>query len=66
MEVVHVELPHKGGEVAVAEVGWQDLLLKSFYIQDGEVDALLVPAHDARVLIALQDLICLSNEDRGT
>lgn len=66
VEVIHVELPHEGGEVAVAEVGWQDLLLEPFNIQDSEVNALLIPAHDARVLVTLKDLVCLGDEDGGT
>jgi hypothetical protein len=53
VEVIHVELPDKGGEVAVPEIGRQDLLLEPLNVQNGKVSSFLVPAHDARVLIAL-------------
>jgi hypothetical protein len=54
VEVIHVELADEGGEVAVAEVGRQDLLLEPLHIQDGEVCPLFVPADDPRMLIALR------------
>ena len=53
VEVVHVELADEGGEVAVPEVGGQDLLLEALNIKDGEVGALLVPGDNAGVLIGL-------------
>lgn len=53
MEVIHVELPNKGREVAVPEVSRQYLLLEPLNIKDGEVGTLLIPGYNARVLISL-------------
>jgi hypothetical protein len=57
MEIIHVELPNKGGEVFVAEVGRQDLLLKTLDVKDGEMGAIFVPADDVRVGLVLNDLM---------
>jgi hypothetical protein len=55
MEVVHVELPHERGKVAVAEIGRQNLLLKDLDLQNGETSALRVPSDDVVVLTALNE-----------
>jgi len=60
VEIIHVELPHEGGEVAVPEIGRQYFLLKSFHVDYGEVSPLFVPCHNARVLIVLNDQCCTS------
>ena len=46
VEVIHVELPDKGGEVAVPEVDGKDLRLEAVHIEDGEVGSFLVPGDD--------------------
>ena len=58
VEIIHVELPHKRGEVAVPKIGRQYLLLKSFHVDYGEVSPLFVPCHNARVLIVLNHQCC--------
>jgi hypothetical protein len=32
VEVIHVKLPNKGGEIAVAEINWKNLLLEAVHI----------------------------------
>jgi hypothetical protein len=73
VEVVHVELTHKGGEVAMPEVSRQNLLLESLHVQNSEVCSLFVPSHNARVFVALGKIkVYLENfkgfgdEDRWT
>ena len=53
VEVVHVELPHEGAEVLVAEVDGQDFLFEAVHVHDGEVGALLIPAGDITICVVL-------------
>jgi hypothetical protein len=53
VEVIHVQLAHEGGEVAVPKVGRQDLLFEALHIEDGEVSAIIAPCHNPRMLVAL-------------
>lgn len=53
VEVIHVELSDEGGEISVSKVDGEDLLLEFFDVQNGEADALVIPAHNVRVLTAL-------------
>ena len=43
VEIVHVELPHKGGKVAMPEENGEHHCFKLFNVCDGEVGALVIP-----------------------
>lgn len=53
VEVIHVELPHEGGEVAVPEIDGQHLLLELLDVLDDEGSAILVPTSDVGELVIL-------------
>lgn len=57
MEVLHIELPDEGGEVAMAEVDGQDYFFKVFHIQDDKVGAFLIQSYHSEVDAVLQDWI---------
>ena len=46
VEVIHVELPDEGGEVAVSEVDGKDLLFEAIDVDNGEVGSFVVPSDD--------------------
>lgn len=54
MEVVHVQLAHKGGEVAVLEIVGQDLGLEDGDVLDLKAVPLVVPADDLVIVVVLQ------------
>ena len=56
VEIIHIELANKRGEVTMSKVNGQNLLLKSLHIQNSEIGALFVPCNNARMLIALNRL----------
>lgn len=43
VEIIHVELSDKGGEVTVPKVYRKDFLFEAINIKDGEVGSFLVP-----------------------
>ena len=46
VEIIHVELPDEGREVAMPKVDGKDLLLEAVNVEDGEVGSLLVPGYN--------------------
>jgi hypothetical protein len=46
MEIIHVELPDKGGEISMSEVNWENDLLKLFNVSDNKVCSLIIPRYD--------------------
>ena len=53
VEVIHVELPDKGGVVAVAKVLGKNLVLQLANIFNFEASALLLPLDDVGMLVEL-------------
>lgn len=53
VEIIHVELAHERGKVAVAEVGRQYLLFENLHLQNGKAGALGIPSDDVIVLSTL-------------
>ena len=54
VEVVHVELSHKGGVSVVAVVARQYVLFQFFLIEDPDALELRVPVNDLGVLFRLR------------
>jgi hypothetical protein len=57
VEVVHVELPHEGGEPIVPEVFGQNDLLQPLLVEHANATMLDVPANDFSVLLRLHQRI---------
>lgn len=53
VKVVHIELPHEGGEVAMAKIDGENLLLKLVDVDDDEIGAFLVPRHNILIVVVL-------------
>ena len=53
MEIVHIELPHKWWEIAMAEEEGEHLLLELVNFTDDESGAVWIPANDILVLLIL-------------
>lgn len=53
VKVIHVELSHEGGEVTMAKVDGENLLLKLVDVDDDEVGAFLVPGHHILIIVVL-------------
>lgn len=53
VEIVHVELSHKGGETVVSEVLWQDYFLELLLVEDADALVFGVPIDDLGVFFGL-------------
>ena len=60
VEIIHVELPDEGREVAMPKVDGKDLLLEAVNVEDGEVGSLLVPGDNLQEAIVLNPKKCTS------
>lgn len=64
VEIVHIELPDKGGELFVFEILGKDLVFKAFFVFDDKGVALVGPLDDVGVDWILQNPISLDDEVR--
>ena len=56
VEIVHVELSNKGGEISMPEVDRQNFLFKTVKIQDSKVGSFFIPYNNIWVAFVLHDV----------
>ena len=49
MEVIHIELPHKGSKLTMLKIQWQDVIFEEIFVFNDETLSTLHPVYDVTI-----------------